>query len=111
MIGRGLAVFVALILASSAVEAAQTRCKGEGERRSLNSNVATTIDFRNESAGRIRIYWLDFSGRRVFYAVLGPGQGYRQQTYLTHPWVAVGATGACRGPFMPKRRGSVVRIE
>ena len=32
------------------------------------------------------MYWWDYSGEKVHYKTLSPGQRHRQQTYLTHPW-------------------------
>jgi hypothetical protein len=92
-------------------EAAQSRCNGEGKLRSLNSGVATSVTFQNDTAGPVRIYWLDFAGERVFYNELASGASYRQQTYVTHPWVAVSASGRCRGPFKPTRKARKVRLK
>jgi von Hippel-Lindau disease tumor supressor len=76
-------------------------CKGEKGLRSKNSNVSTEVRFKNTTRDVWDIYWLDFKGKRIFYNSLKPGEAYTQQTYVTHPWVAVSLKGGCRGPFQP----------
>ncbi|MFI5835091.1 hypothetical protein ACIA5A_15605 [Micromonospora sp. NPDC051300] len=55
--------------------------------RSRSGGPETFVDFVNARSGPVVVYWLDYGGRRQRYAVLQPGQTYRQQTYLGHPWV------------------------
>jgi hypothetical protein len=67
------------------------------QTKSLQGTVRTDIRFVNKSAGAVKIYWLDYSGKRVFYKTLAAGAAYVQQTWVTHPWVAINAAGACIG--------------
>eukprot|EP01099_Mayorella_cantabrigiensis_P008267 TRINITY_DN7672_c0_g1_i1.p1 TRINITY_DN7672_c0_g1~~TRINITY_DN7672_c0_g1_i1.p1 ORF type:complete len:123 (-),score=15.14 TRINITY_DN7672_c0_g1_i1:89-433(-) len=55
---------------------------------SRESQVSRHVTFRNDCSRTCSVFWLDFSGREVFYKRLKPGEQYRQQTYLSHPWVA-----------------------
>ncbi len=80
-------------------------CSSESRLRSLTSDTSLSLDFQNGSPGPVTIHWLDFNGRRVHYADLEVGQSYRQQTYVTHPWIALDADGGCRGVFLPRAAG------
>lgn len=54
---------------------------------SLHSLHDTKIFFVNTRAAPVLVYWIDYTGQRVFYQNLPPGVGYVQPTYVTHPWV------------------------
>jgi len=83
----------------------QEPCASESRRRSLESTTSLQLDYRNDRSRRVSLYWLDFQGKRVHYADLEPGEAYRQQTYVTHPWVAVDGDGRCRAIFVPRAAG------
>lgn len=54
---------------------------------SQNSAQAVNLPFRNAFTDRsVRLFWVDYGCKEVGYAVLGPGQTWVQQTYVTHPW-------------------------
>ncbi|MEO8193424.1 MAG: hypothetical protein ABI681_06205 [Gemmatimonadales bacterium] len=57
--------------------------------QSLNSSTPTLVRLTNATCSTVSVYWLDFTGQRVFYNSLAPGDSYVQGTYLTHPWVIV----------------------
>ncbi|MCO5089265.1 MAG: hypothetical protein M9883_20675 [Methylobacteriaceae bacterium] len=86
-------------------------CPAPGRVRSLNSDRSTHIVFVNSTGGPLKFYWLDFQGQRVFYQELQPGRNYRQQTFMTHPWVAVNARGNCVNGVMEASRVGDNRIE
>jgi hypothetical protein len=67
------------------------------QSKSLEGKVRTNLRFLNRTGGAVRIYWLDYAGRRVFYKSLAPGASYVQPTWKTHPWVVLDASGACIG--------------
>ena len=76
-------------------------CDREPTLYSLDDTVPTTIQFINETLRAQNIYWLDFSGSRVLYATLTPGQGFRQSTFVTHPWVIGDVGQVCETIFLP----------
>lgn len=80
-------------------------CAREKAQHSVVSEVSLQIDFENATDDWLALEWLNFDGKRVRYADLAPGQTYRQQTYVSHPWVAVDPTGRCRGLFLPRAPG------
>lgn len=78
-------------------------CGDESKLRSIVSEGSLQIDFANGGTQPIAMYWIDFNGGRVHYADVSPGDSYTQQTFVTHPWVAVGANGKCVGIIVPNR--------
>jgi hypothetical protein len=85
-------------------------CLSEASLKSRNGNQSVTLTFQNLSKGAISAYWLDYSGKRVFYRRLNGGESYDQPTYVTHPWVFVDANGRCRKIVMPSISERVVAI-
>lgn len=80
-------------------------CAEESRLRSLVSETSLHVDFSNTTDDDVSLYWLDFHGSRVHYNDLAPGESYRQQTYVTHPWVAVDPHKRCVGLFVPNAGG------
>jgi hypothetical protein len=85
-------------------------CASEPSLKSLNGNRSITLTFQNLSKEAISAYWLDYSGKRVFYRRLNGGESYDQPTYISHPWVFVGANGKCRKIVMPTMSEKTVAI-
>ncbi len=46
------------------------------------------IEFVNLEPFAVDIYWINYSGDRVFYNTIGVGGSYYQGTFITHPWIA-----------------------
>lgn len=100
MLWRLLAIGIAASL-SSAAWAAGARCPDEAGLRSIEGAVPTTITFTNRMAIPLQVYWIDYAGRRTFYAALAPGRSHHQRTYLTHPWVVTDRNANCIALYMP----------
>lgn len=64
--------------------------------RSLSGGSSTYVTFINTLDSAASVYWIDFDGRRALYRTLPPGESYRQQTYVHHPWVV--CAGAPQSP-------------
>ncbi|MFI7577421.1 hypothetical protein [Micromonospora sp. NPDC049497] len=69
--------------------------------RSTGGGPETFIDFVNARSAPVTVYWLNYDGQRQRYAVLQPGHGYRQHTYVGHPWVVTEADGRALVCFQP----------
>jgi hypothetical protein len=67
------------------------------QSHSLEGKVKTTIRFVNRSTGAVKVYWLDYAGKQVYYTTLAAGASYAQPTWVTHPWVVLDGSGACIG--------------
>ena len=79
-------------------------CGFEGAARSRDSETETTLVFVNQTRQAFQLFWLDFTGRRQFFAGLSPGQALTQRTFLTHPWLVADQLGQCVGIFLPVDR-------
>lgn len=55
--------------------------------KSFASKVETQITFVNTCDQIVKVQWLDFSGAKVHYLAIHPGQHYAQATFKSHPWV------------------------
>ena len=80
---------------------ARYACSLEPTFHSINGDVSTFIRFVNHTAGPVTVYWLNYEGQRVFYTTLAAEQSFVQQTFITHPWIATDASGACLGIWLP----------
>ena len=62
---------------------------------SINSNTPALIEFVNRSSSAVDVYWINGQGnRRLEGANVAIGATYREQTFLTHPFlVVVSGTG------------------
>ncbi|RHY53694.1 hypothetical protein DYB38_004834 [Aphanomyces astaci] len=56
--------------------------------RDLDDSVPTVLVFRNRTPGMLSLRWVDTDQSETQYAVLQPGDSYRQDTYSNHVWKA-----------------------
>ena len=61
--------------------------------KSENAERPVKVGFKNESSGRLDVAWVNYDGKLTFYKTLQPGQSFEQETYETHPWVALNSAG------------------
>ena len=82
-------------------------CSLEPTLHSIEGTVTTSIQFVNNTAGPVNVYWINYQGQRVFYRggpfpTLAAGQSYVQGTFITHPWIITDvATNSCLGIWLP----------
>jgi hypothetical protein len=95
------AAFVVLLaVGSGSVNAAgpvvpDSSCSTESQFKSLAGTTRAVLQITNNTHETVKSYWLDYTGKRVFYENVAPHTSYLQQTWLTHPWVITSASGAC----------------
>jgi tetratricopeptide (TPR) repeat protein len=77
------------------------RCGAEGRLRSIGSYQGTQIVVSDQHPSDVRLYWLDFGGKRKLYATIKPGTQYTQQTFDTHSWVVTDADDKCLAVLVP----------
>ncbi|MEZ5535325.1 MAG: hypothetical protein R3F02_06835 [Thiolinea sp.] len=85
--------------------------------RSQHAETATSIRFVNQSPLKVGVYWLDYQGNEVRYAVLDSRESFTQQTFMSHPWIvrdmnsneAVGFTVGIREPQVFNITGQATR--
>ncbi|TDC32895.1 hypothetical protein, partial [Micromonospora sp. KC213] len=78
----------------------------EPSLRSSNGGASTYVEFVNSTQIPVAVFWLDHNGQRKFYKGLWPGQSYRQQTFVGHPWVVTDRHGRALVCFLPARETS-----
>jgi serine/threonine protein kinase len=78
--------------------------------RSIEATFSTPLTFVNRSEQTVKVYWLDYQGRRVLYATLQAGETATQQTFLTHPWVITDASDRAWDVYYPTREPRTVII-
>ena len=82
-------------------------CSLEPALHSIEGTITTSIQFTNNTAGPVNVFWIDYQGNRIFYRggnfpTLAAGDSYVQGTFITHPWIVTDvATGACLGIWLP----------
>ena len=81
-------------------------CGMEGSLHSIEAVTLTTVEFINRTSGHMQVFWIDYTGQRVLYNILWPGESHEQKTYLTHPWLIVDSMGECRCIFLPAEQPS-----
>lgn len=85
-------------------------CRDERSLRSVQGNVHTSMKFVNRTNQEVRSYWLDYSGRRVFYKAIPPNGNYTQPTFQTHPWVITDQRDNCISIFVSNQPSAVAEI-
>lgn len=87
--------FVLACLGLGTAAATAQSCSDETSIKSSSETRPTQISFRNGSADRRRLYWIDQDGRRKFYAVIPPQNVHTQPTYVAHSWVVTDDAEKC----------------
>lgn len=73
----------------------ESGCSQEGHIKSPSSYNPATITFDNQTAGDVKVYWLDFQGKRKFYSNLKAHSKYDQATWVGHVWVVTSKSDQC----------------
>ncbi len=105
------ALLLAWGLGAGAVAQPSSRCDAEPVARSLHAQHATEVVFKNNGTQAVRIWWLNYNAKRVWYQTLAPGESYTQSTYLTHPWIATDKQGRCVGLYYPDAKPRTIDIQ
>ena len=71
-------------------------CHGEYGNRSLPTTSPINFHIRNSSTNTIRVYWINFVGRRQWYADVLPNHDYNARSYLNHLWAITDVDDNCR---------------
>jgi hypothetical protein len=87
------------------------RCADESQYKSVVANFPTQITFVNQSNSSVRLYWLDYGGKRKLSGTIIPGRSYRQQTYMTHPWEIADLNDRCVAIYLPLEWQTQVTIQ
>ena len=63
-------------------------------QQSIDGDTPTNFMFFNSSGAPVQLFWIDYSGKRVFYATVGSMKTHRQLTFASHPWEVQDANGS-----------------
>ena len=85
-------------------------CQREAELHSLPSTTRVTLRFDNRRSTPVRVYWLDFAGKRVLYTTLAAGQTMYQPTFSSHRWMVTTEGDECLGVYEPVGGPSIAEI-
>jgi len=54
--------------------------------RSIHGKYKVHMAFVNKASNSVRLMWLNYRGKPVYYGTMKPGQVKGMNTYVTHPW-------------------------
>ncbi len=83
----------------------------EAKVKSTSSAIPTEIRFVNELSYPVKVYWLDYQGKRAYYAEVEPHATFTQQTFLTHPWLVTDGNEKPLAIFLPTEQLGVAIIK
>jgi prepilin-type N-terminal cleavage/methylation domain-containing protein len=86
-------------------------CPGESDLRSIAGSNKAEITFLNQKNIPVKVYWLDYSGARVYKFDLAASQKVKVKTSSTHPWVVTDSGQTCLGIFTAKGKNSTAVIQ
>lgn len=82
-------------------------CDQEGKLKS-GTGKSINVTFANNTGKNIKIYWLDFNGKRVAYNKnLLDKATFTQQTFITHPWLIADSDDKCIKILAPDASGTI----
>lgn len=55
--------------------------------RSIESRIHSYVRFINRTQRSVDVFWLNYAGERQKYTTLNPGDTYKLNTYVTHPFI------------------------
>lgn len=68
------------------INAPATSARPHPALRSLHSRYSVEYRFLNRTGRTLKAFWVDYSGKEVYYATIQPGRTWTVATYATHPW-------------------------
>src|ERR1044072_9428170 len=77
-------------------------CDSAPTLKSLKYDTPTVLRFKNATKGEVKYYWINYEGTREQERTLNDGESQNVRTYVTHPFMVVGATGTCMAIYMPQ---------
>jgi hypothetical protein len=88
-------------------------CGLENRSRSPVNSRAITIQFINNSSFPVKVYWIDFQGKRQHYFDLEPSQSRELPTYINHPWLITRrvANQPCISIYIPNQVQNIAIIQ
>jgi M6 family metalloprotease-like protein len=91
---------LAATLSAQAVLTPHPCTEADTLRSATGLSTATQIQFRNDTPGAVKVFWIDTTGRKTLYSTLPPGAGFTQSTFSGHVWLVTDGADACVALFV-----------
>ncbi len=78
--------------------------------RSTDSTRKTDIFILNKSGKKLKVYWIDFEGKRRPRTVLHPNGNFHSNTFATHPWLVTDMRDRTVGLYLPEKERYIVLL-
>ena len=91
-------------------EKSDLRAPEDGPRRTQGGGGAVNLVFQNKTSGEVRVFWLDFQGKRQPYGTIPSGERHGLSTYQGHVWLVTDANEAPLGVVAAPDSDSVVAV-
>ena len=87
-------------VALAAAPVPDASCSQEASLKSTSGTTRFNLRFVNRTMEPLQTFWLDYTGKRVFFRQVAGGAEYSQPTWVTHPWVFADTSGRCLKLFV-----------
>jgi hypothetical protein len=105
------AVFFAFFSAAGAPVHGQTKHPAEEKGvKSLEGHIPTVLKLVNKSKQTVKVFWINYEGKREAAGTLAPGKAFDTNTFLTHPFLATDAQGNAWAIYLPDAQARVVEF-
>jgi hypothetical protein len=87
-------------------------CQNTIKYRSLSDKIPTTIQVINKRKLPIKVYWINYQGKRQYYFDLEARKKRNQKTFVSHPWLITDDQDSqtCLGIFFPTSNLGLITI-
>lgn len=82
-----------------------------GDAKSPASKTAVKLRIDNRTKDTVRIYCIDYEGRRKQYAQTDPGRSFDQETFAGHLWLVTDAAGKPLALFSAGNKACLAVVE
>src|SRR5262249_54911515 len=107
---RPLALLLAALVVCIPAAAQQRHSAEEQGIKSLESKIKTELTLVNKTKQTVKVFWIDYKGKRKLDATLKPEETHNVTTYLTHPWLVTDAKENAWAIYLPDAQWRTVDI-
>src|SRR5262245_61493223 len=107
---RPVAVLLAAFILHMPADAQQRHPAEEQGIKSVDAKIRTEMTLVNKTKQTVKVFWIDYKGKRKLDATLEPGETHNVTTYLTHPWLVTDAKENAWAIYLPDAQFRTVDI-
>lgn len=78
--------------------------------KSYDSGIKTLLTLVNKTRQPVKLFWVNFAGKREAYPTLAPGERYDSNTFIGHPWLVTDAKDNAWAIYLPDAQARTVDI-